>query len=157
MDDFFQKQGETAEDRVSLVLCNSYEQLPSEAHRNMFFDAALMLHERPAAHLIAVWERESLLDSRLLSRKAGFSYPSWQGKRQVAAAAKARQMFQYLQRLSLIMVEGGEEILTSEALKEEEEKGEEKSASLSGPSYFKLRWALNCAVENTVIIASCAM
>ncbi len=40
-----------------------YEGLPSDQHRHMFLDAALLLRDRPAAHLLAMWEGQLLLDS----------------------------------------------------------------------------------------------
>ncbi len=40
-----------------------YKGLPSDQHRHMFLDAALLLRDRPAAHLLALWEGQLLLDS----------------------------------------------------------------------------------------------
>lgn len=107
LDAFYHRQDESTEDKVLLLLRNSYEQLPSEAHRHMLLDAALVLRERPLAHLTALWEGHLLLDygkhgPGLLARKQHESYASWQQARRAAAAVKAKQLVLHLLRLSLV-------------------------------------------------------
>jgi hypothetical protein len=45
-----------------VLLGKSYEALPSDAHRRMFLDAALLLHQQPAQHLTALWAAQLELD-----------------------------------------------------------------------------------------------
>lgn len=111
LDTFYQWR-DRGQDKVSLVLRNSYQQLPRKAHRSMFLDAALMMLDRPVAHLIAVWQGELLLDPRFCARKASSSYLSWQNNRRKASAMRATQLFEYLKGVSLIKATDGMETPT---------------------------------------------
>lgn len=47
------------------VLRKSYDALPSDAHRRMFLDAALLHHDWPAHHLTATWAAQLALDDEM--------------------------------------------------------------------------------------------
>lgn len=75
------------------MLRGSYDLLPSDLHRLMFLDAALMLQGCPVAHLISVWEAELLLGffpSSLPSRFPNEPLASWQSRKAHAAAGQVR-------------------------------------------------------------------
>lgn len=98
------------EENLRAVLSKSYDSLPSERHRRMFLDAALMLRDCPAKHLIAVWEGALLLDSKdngrdlLPSRSGGETRAAWQSRRCAAAAKLARTQLNDLCEQSLVQL-----------------------------------------------------
>ncbi len=65
--------GTDANEKLGLVLRTSYLRLPGEAHRCMFLDAALLLRDRPTAHLTALWEGQLLQTPCASNAGLGFS------------------------------------------------------------------------------------
>lgn len=107
--DSFSTNQRTLEEQLLGVLRTSYDLLPSDQHRLMFLDAALMLRGRPAAHLVATWEGMLLLDppktSLLPLRSEREGHAAWQSRRSRAAGKAARMLLDDLHRLSLINFE----------------------------------------------------
>lgn len=102
---FYPDQKTTGE-KLLAVLRKSYDLLPSDQHRLMFLDAALMLRGCPVAHLIAVWEGILLLDTGNLNlrsfRTTNEESAAWQNERASVAAISAKRQMDHLQDLSLI-------------------------------------------------------
>ena len=96
-----------------------YSGLPSNEHRRMFLDAALLLRDRPAAHLLAVWEGQLLLHAdsggtpHLLPGRgqdadgAPEGDASWMQRRTAAAAQFAVSLLTDLQKESLVDIVDG--------------------------------------------------
>lgn len=102
----FSTEQRTMEDQLLAVLRKSYESLPSDQHRLMFLDAALMLRGRPTAHLTALWEGALLLDppeTSLLPLRIDNEVPAaWQSCRARAAIRTAKKLLEDLHGRSLI-------------------------------------------------------
>jgi hypothetical protein len=64
------------------VLAKSYSALPSDAHRRMFLDAALLLHQQPAQHLTALWEAQLGLDESLSCGELVFRGSGWRTRQE---------------------------------------------------------------------------
>ena len=97
-----------------------YQRLPSDEHRRMFLDAALLLRGRPAAHLLAVWEGQLLLDAdsgvgtpHLLPERrrdadgALEGSASWLQSRTAAATQLAASLLRHLQKEALVSIVDG--------------------------------------------------
>ena len=94
------------------MLGKSYERLPSDAHRLMFVDAALLLRGRPPAQLKALWEGQLLLDESvgdnkwlsdgLPARRSGESRAAWLARQRTAAPGKAAKLLADLEKLVLV-------------------------------------------------------
>lgn len=103
----FNQKHLTKEKKLLSVLRKSYELLPSDQHRLMFLDAALMLKECPAVHLTSFWEGSMLLDtddvtSLLPSRAEGEVPVEWQRRRASAAVLAASRLLDDLHESSLV-------------------------------------------------------
>jgi hypothetical protein len=59
------------------LLAKSYEALPSDAHRRMFLDAALLLLQQPSQHLTALWAAQLELDDSLSGGALVFRGSGW--------------------------------------------------------------------------------
>lgn len=92
-------------DKLQAVLRKSYDMLPSDQHRFMFLDAALMLRGCPVAHLIAVWEGILLLDTGNLNLLPSTPTLKKYAARHERAAILARRQMDDLHELSLINYE----------------------------------------------------
>lgn len=114
---FSQADG-TRETHLQAVLRKSYDFLPTDQHRRMFLDAALMLRGCPVEHLIAVWEGALLLDSQenglglLPSRSRDETYAAWQTRRCDVAANSARKLLNDLCEHSLVQCSLGADWLS---------------------------------------------
>ena len=62
------------------LLAKSYEALPSNAHRRMFLDAALLLHQQPEQHLTALWAAQLELDDSLSGGTEVFRGSGWRSR-----------------------------------------------------------------------------
>lgn len=62
LDDHRDSMNSESQVKLTAVLSKSYERLPSDAHRLMFVDVALLLRGRPPAHLTALWGGQLLLN-----------------------------------------------------------------------------------------------
>lgn len=99
----------TAEQKLFAVLRSSYDYLSPE-ERLKFLDAAIILRDRLASQLTAVWEGCLLMHNNehghcvRVQRNVGETEAEWQGRRRRAAAEAAREMFQRLVDSSLISV-----------------------------------------------------
>ena len=111
LDDHHDNKSTETQSKLMAVLHKSYDRLPSEAHRIMFLDAALLLQGRPSTHLTAVWEGQLLLDEsngmgptfgQLPVRRRRESAVAWQIRRQTAASEKAAELLADLQKLLLV-------------------------------------------------------
>lgn len=63
------------------LLRKSYEALPSDSHRRMFLDAALLLHSRLSSHLTSLWAAQLQLDDSLSGGTLVFRGTGWQSRR----------------------------------------------------------------------------
>lgn len=101
---------ETTERKLLSVLRKSFDMLPSENHRLMFLDAALMLRGCPHAHLLTLWEAALLYHadeigwSLQAKRKLTDSNAQWQTSRRTAAARIAKAQLKYLLDTCLVGV-----------------------------------------------------
>ncbi len=116
LDDYRGHMNAALQDKLTAVLGWSYERLPSDAHRLMFLDAALLLRGRPPAQLTAVWEGQLLLNEsvgdnqgpfvrQLPARLPGQSRAEWQACQQRAASGKAAKVLAHLEKLVLVRSE----------------------------------------------------
>lgn len=115
LDDYCVNPKSTSKAQLTGVLSRSYERLPSDAHRLMFLDAALLLRGRPPAQLTALWEGQLLLDASLGDNKwpseglpargSGESKGAWRARQQTAAPVKAAKLLADLEKLILVRSE----------------------------------------------------
>lgn len=92
------------------MACQNYELLPSDQHRMMFLDAALIMHDCPVAHLTTVWSRIMLARKAtegrdFLQRKDSESIPAWNNRQHRAAHRAAEQHVADLCDAGLVNVE----------------------------------------------------
>lgn len=96
------------------MLGKTYERLPSDAHRLMFLDAALLLRGCPPADLTALWEGQLLLDDnkgegpslgQLPAKRRRESPAASQVPQQTRARKKAIELLGDLERLLLVRKE----------------------------------------------------
>lgn len=93
------------------VLRKSFMLLPSDRHRLMFLDAALMLRGCPPAHLTAFWEGALLLHDGaagwnvLPKRKQSEDHAAWQSRRRTSAAKTAAAQLDYLLDTCLVVIQ----------------------------------------------------
>lgn len=111
----------TSQHDLMKVLSGSYERLPSNAHRRMFLDAALLLRGCRPAQLTALWEGQLLLDEngidnkeplvrQLPARRNGESRAAWHIRQQAAAPGKAAALLADLEKLLLVRSEPREDV-----------------------------------------------
>lgn len=100
------KVGTQVHNSLYSFLHKSYDLLPSEQHRLMFLDAALIMRGRPVVQLVAFWEGALLLDnpetSLLPSQRINEAEYPFQRRRGSAAALLARRLVDDLYNLTLI-------------------------------------------------------
>jgi len=106
----FSAEDKTIEAKLVAVLRMSYDQLPSDLHRQMFLDAALMLRGCPSAHLKAVWQgvlfHTSYIDLEVVPPRArGESSASFQSRKCEGAAVSAERLLTDLCELSMVKVD----------------------------------------------------
>lgn len=93
-------------DNLLINLRKSYDALPTDQHRLMFLDAAIMCEGRPVSHLAAVWEGNFLLDliqtSLLPSQRNSESSESYQLRKTYATAWTVRRLIDDLCDSALI-------------------------------------------------------
>jgi hypothetical protein len=65
------------------LLAKSYEALPSDAHRRMFLDAALLLRRQPLQHLTALWAAQLELDDSLGGSSSVFRGSGWRTRHNI--------------------------------------------------------------------------
>ena len=113
LDGLSNSRNSSLQSKLTAVLSNSYERLPSHAHRLMFLDAALLLRGRPPAELAALWEGQLLLDDdkgkgpfgRLPERQRGEALVASQVCQQTNARKRASKLLEDLERLQLVREE----------------------------------------------------
>ncbi len=111
LDDHRDSSDSTLQSKLMAVLGNGYERLPSDAHRLMFLDAALLLRGCPSTDLTALWEGQLLLDDskgegpsfgQLPARRRGGDPAASQVLQQTRARKKASELLGGLENLLLI-------------------------------------------------------